>query len=57
MGKNQKSTNEDFFLTDENDGYNSYGLKSAVRENHIKKQETTHSIGSSDFGNLTSFLG
>ena len=33
MGKSQKSTNEDFFLTDENDGYNSYGLKSAVRDN------------------------
>ena len=33
MGKSKKSANEDFFLTDENDGYNSYGLKSAVREN------------------------
>ena len=33
MGKSQSSTNEDFFLTDENDGKHSYGLKSAVREN------------------------
>ena len=24
MGKSKKSANEDFFLTDENDGYNSY---------------------------------
>ena len=35
MPTNQKSANSDFFLTDENDGYNSYGLKSAVRENYI----------------------
>ena len=34
MPKNQKSANEDFFLTDENDGYNSYGLKAPYAKNH-----------------------